>query len=170
MAGAPSDDDLGPDLDGADLETLRSAFVEAFNARDLDRVLDLVAEDAELPDTVGEGPEALTDELRGIWERSPAVVLTDARVADTPTAVAWLPDERGHWTRVALVCLDGDDGQLTVIELPDDAEALRTAITDDPMGDIIDEELDWASWDEGVPASDGDGDWHERQLPETWTV
>lgn len=170
MASVPTDDDLGPDLDDADLETLRSAFVEAFNARDLDAVLDLVAIDAELPDVSGEGHDDLTDELRAIWERSPVVVLTDARVDDAPAAVAWLPDEHARWTRVALVTFDAEDGQLTVIELTDDAEALHGALAEDPVGDIVDEELDWSSWDEGAPGSDGDGDWHERHLPESWEV
>lgn len=169
MASTLGDDDLGPNLDDADLETLRSAFVEAFNARDLDAVLDLVAADAELPDVAGDGPDALADELQAIWERSPVVVLTDARVDDAPAAVAWLPDEHACWTRVALVTFDGEDGRLTVIQLPDDAEALRTAVAEDPIGDIVDEELDWSSWNEGVPDSDGDGDWHERHLPETWS-
>jgi hypothetical protein len=168
MASIPTDDGLGPDLDDADLETLRSAFVEAFNARDLDRLLELVATDAELPDTVGEGHAALADELGAIWERSPVVVLTDASVRDAPAAVAWLPDERGHWTRVALVTFDGEDGQLTVIELLDDADTLHAALTDGPVGDVVDEELDWSTWAEGAPRGDGDGDWYERHLPESW--
>lgn len=169
MAGMPTDDQLGPDLDDADLETLRTAFVEAFNARDLDAVLEVVADDAELPDIVGEGHDALADELRSIWERSPVVVLTNAYVADLPAAVAWMPDEQGRWTRVALATFDSDGGRLTLIELPDDAEALHAALAEDPIGDVVDEELDWSNWDEGAPGSDGDGDWHERQLPESWS-
>lgn len=169
MASAPMDDRPVPDLDDADLETLRNAFVEAFNARDLDGILEIVAADAELPDTVGEGHEALADELLAVWERSPIVVLTNAQLQEAPAAVAWLPDEQGRWTRVALVTFHSDQGRLTVIDRPDDPEALHTALAEDPIGDIVDEELDWSGWDEGAPSGDGDGDWHERQLPETWT-
>jgi hypothetical protein len=99
MTGTPADEGLEPDLDDADLETLRNAFVEAYNARDLDAILTLVATDAELPDVNGEGPEALAEELQAVWARSPVVVLTRALVKDVPAAVAWLPDEHGHWTR-----------------------------------------------------------------------
>lgn len=168
MSRTSMSDGPGPDLDDADLETLRTAFVEAFNARDLDAILQIVSADVELPDVAGEGHEALADELGEIWERSPVVVLTDARVDCVPAAVAWRPDEQARWTRVALVTFDADDGLLTVVELPEDAEALRTALAEDPVGDVVNEELDWSSWDEGAPSGDGDGDWHERQLPESW--
>jgi ketosteroid isomerase-like protein len=50
LTGMPTnDDDLEPDLDDADLETLRDAFVEAYNARDLEAILQLVSEDVETP-------------------------------------------------------------------------------------------------------------------------
>ena len=168
MTGTPTNDEREPDLDDADLETLRNAFVEAYNARDLDAMLALVASDAELPDVHGEGTAALAEELQAVWERSPLVVLTHALVADTPAAVAWLPDEHGTWTRAGLMTFDSDRGRLTVIEIPDDVDALHAALADDPVGDIIDEELDWLEWDAGEPTGDGDGDWHERQLPEHW--
>lgn len=168
MTGTPTDDELQPDLDDADLESLRNAFVEAYNARDLDAIVALVARDAELPDIHGEGASALADELLAVWERSPLVVLTHALVGDAPAAVAWLPDEHGRWTRAGLLTFDGEQGRLTVIEMPEDVEALHAALADDPIGDILSEELDWSGWDTGEPTGDGDGDWHERQLPEHW--
>lgn len=166
MTGAPTDDELGPDLDDTDLETLRNAFVEAYNARDLDAILDLVSTEVEVPDIGGDGRDALAEGLQRIWERSPTVVLTHASVESTPAAVAWLPDERGRWCRAGLMTFDGDQGRLTVIAMPDDAVALQLALAEDPIGDVLDEELDWSGWDRGEPTGDGDGDWHERQLPE----
>ncbi len=168
MSDIPTYDDAGPDLDDADIETLRNAFVEAYNARDLDAIFEFVSSDAEVPDINGEGLDALAEELQAVWERSPAVVLTHARVENTPAAVAWLPDEDGRWTRVGLMTFDSDQGRLTVIETPDDASALQLALAQDPAGDVLDEELDWSEWDRGEPTGDGDGDWHERQLPESW--
>lgn len=168
MIGTPASDGHDPNLDDADLETLRNAFVEAYNARDLDAILTIVAPDAELPDIGGEGPDALADELQGVWERSPVVVLTRALVEDVPAAVAWLPDEHGNWTRAGLLTFDSEQGQLTVIEMPDDVECLQAALADDPVGDVLDEELDWSEWDQGEPTGDGDGDWHEKHLPESW--
>lgn len=170
MAGAAMDDGFVPDLDDADLETLRNAFVEAYNARDLDAVLEIVSADAELPDITGEGHDALAEELLAVWERSPLVVLTHAFVSDAPAAVAWLPDEQGHWHRAGLLTFDGDDGHLTVIQMPDDAEALHAALAEDPVGDVVSEEFDWSEWDRGEPSGDGDGDWHERHVPESWTT
>jgi SnoaL-like domain len=170
MTGTPADEGLEPDLDDADLETLRNAFVEAYNARDLDAILTLVATDAELPDVNGEGPEALAEELQAVWARSPVVVLTRALVKDVPAAVAWLPDEHGHWTRAGLMTFDSHRGRLTVVEMPDDVDCLQAALADDPGGDVLDEELDWSEWDRGEPSGDGDGDWHERQLPESWST
>ena len=84
--------------------------------------------------------------------------------------MAWLPDERGRWTRAGLLTFDGDRGQLTVVEMPDDVECLQTALADDPIGDVVDEELVWSEWDRGEPSGDGDGDWHEHQLPEFWST
>lgn len=167
MTGTPTDDELGPDLDDADLETLRNAFVEAYNARDLDAILELVSDDVETPELSGDGRDALAEELQAIWERSPAAVLTHAAVENAPAAVVWLPDERSHWCRAGLMTFDGDQGRLTVVAIPDDAAALQAALAEDPIGDVIDEELDWSEWDRGEPSGDGDGDWHERQLPES---
>lgn len=169
MASDAPTDEVAPNLDDADLETLRNAFVEAYNARDLEAILEIVSADAELPDGDGEGHEALADAVQAYWERSPMIVLTNARIDDAAAAMAWTPDEYGHWTRVGLVTFDSDEGLLTVIELFDDATALQAALADDPVGDIVAEELDWSEWDRGEPTGDGDGDWHERQLPESWS-
>lgn len=128
----------------ADLETLRDEFVDAFNARDLDAALAIVAEDVEAPDVRdGEGAQALGEELEAIWERSPGAILTRAFVDDSPCAVAWLPDEDGCWSRAALVCFDADGGLLTLVELPDDADALDRAVAEEPTGDELAEWTDW---------------------------
>jgi hypothetical protein len=68
MTRIPLDEDGGrTDLDEVDLESLRDAFVEAFNARDLDAIFELVADDVETPDILGQGRDALRDELEAIW-------------------------------------------------------------------------------------------------------
>jgi hypothetical protein len=158
VTGIPTDDDdLGPDLDDADLETLRDAFVEAFNARDLEAILELVSEDVETPDLSGDGDKALAEELQAVWERSPTTILTRAIVDDAPAAVAWLPDESGLWTRAGLMTFDSDRGRLTVVEMPDDADALERALAEDPIGDPPDEENDWSEWDSGEPSEDANG-------------
>jgi hypothetical protein len=160
----PTDDDLEPDLDDADLETLRDAFVEAYNARDLEVILQLVSEDVETPALSGGGDDALAEELPAVWERSPIAILTRAIVNDAPAAVAWLPDERGRWTRAGLMTFDSDRGRLTVVEMPDDDDALEQALAEDPIGDPPDEEQDWSEWDRGEESDDASAGWEESQL------
>jgi hypothetical protein len=132
-----------------DLESLRDEFVDAFNSRDLDAILAIVHEDVETPDTAGDGAANLAEELEAIWERSPGAILTRAFLDDRACAVAWRPDEDGCWCRVALVCFDAEAGLLTVVAVPDDADALDRAEAEDPDDSEVDEWEDWARWDRG---------------------
>jgi hypothetical protein len=149
------DDDRRADEDqpagDVDLQSLRDEFVDAFNARDLETVLGIVDEDVETPDITGDGAENLAEELQAIWERSPGAILTRAFLDGEACAVAWLPDEDGCWSRAALVCFDFDAeaGLLTVVAVPDDADALDRAEVDDPTGSEPEEWQDWVSWDRG---------------------
>lgn len=147
----PDDDGpLRPYLGGdGDLESLRDEFVDGFNARDLDALLALVAEDVETPDLPGEGVAVFAEELEAIWERSPGAVLTRAFLEEVACAVAWLPDEEGCWARAALVCFAAEDGLLSVVGVPDDTDALDRAEAVDPTGEELDEWSDWAEWDRG---------------------
>jgi hypothetical protein len=167
-----ADDELDPETvdataaeDGAerhsngdgDLETLRDAFVEAFNARDLDGILTLVRADIECPDIRdGDGVGALSEELEAIWERSPGAILTRAFLDDQPVAVGWLPDQDGCWCRAAVVCFDAADGLLCLVEMPDDADALDRVETEEPTGEELDEWSDWAEWDRGEETLPGE--------------
>ncbi|HVM00005.1 MAG TPA: hypothetical protein VM324_12000 [Egibacteraceae bacterium] len=148
---APEEDAPPPvELDGdADLETLRDEFVERFNGRDLDALLALVSEEVETPDLPGDGAPVFTEEVEAIWERSPGAMLTRAFLDGVPCAVAWLPDEDGCWSRAALVCFAAEDGLLSLVALPDDADALDRAEADDPTGEEIEEWSDWGEWDRG---------------------
>ena len=136
--------------DDHELASLRDAFVDAFNGRDLDGVLALVVTDVDCPDIPGDGVEVLAEELDAIWERSPGAMLTQGRLAGgEPCAVAWLPDEDGCWSRAALVCFDHAHGQLTLVAVPDDADALERAEAVEPIGDELDEWVDWGEWERG---------------------
>ncbi len=141
-----------------DLETLRDEFVDAFNARDLDALLALASDDIECPDIHGDGVQALADEVASIWERSPSALLTRGFLDGEPCAVGWLPDEDGGWSRVALVCFAGDDGLLSVVTLPDDADALDRAEVDDPIGEEQEEGTDWSEWANGEATPPRDRD------------
>jgi hypothetical protein len=141
---APAD---GPG-DG-DLESLRDEFVDAFNARDLDAVMAIVAEDIECPDMGGSGAGAVAEELQAIWERSPGAILTRAFVDGQPCAVGWLPDEDGCWSRAAIVCFDAEGSQLTLLAMPDDTDDLERAESDEPTGEETRQGADWSEWSDG---------------------
>jgi hypothetical protein len=133
-----------------DLARLRDAFIEGFNSRDIETLLAAVRSDVECPDfPEADGAAALAEEVEAIWERAPEAFLTRAYLDDDPVAVAWRPDEEGRWTRVALVCFDEDDGLLSVVELPDDVDALERSETEEPTEAQLDEWNDWAEWDRG---------------------
>lgn len=138
----------GVPADG-ELESLRDAFVEGFNARDLDAVFAVVAADVECPDLHGSSAAELAEELLAIWERSPGAILTRGLLDEVPCAVAWLPGEEGGWFRAALVCLDAEDGLLSLVEMPDDADALDRAEADDPSGEEPEEGVAWVEWEAG---------------------
>lgn len=147
-------DDAGTGGTDTSLGALRDAFLEAFNARDLDAVLDCVRPDVECPELGGSGAPALVGELAAIWDRSPAALLTRAELDGAPCAVAWLPDEDAGWSRAALVCFDADEaGLLGLVELAEDADALDRAEADHPDADDGEEGLGWAEWADGEEPS-----------------
>lgn len=138
--------------DGAvdtDLESLRDEFIDGFNERDLDALLSVVAPDVECPDIAGDGAADLAEEVAAIWERSPGALLTRALLDGSPCAVAWLPDEDGCWSRAALVCFDREGSLLSLVAVPDDADALDRAEAEEPTGEQLEEWQDWSEWDRG---------------------
>lgn len=125
------------------------AFLEAFNARDLDTLLETVAEDVEVPGLgydLDNFPEALED----LWERRPSALLTRGRLEDGRClAVVWELGTEGWW-RVGVVHVDDPvDGRLGVVEFNDDPAVLEQVITDPPDGDL-EEGSRWEEWEEGV--------------------
>ena len=153
------DDEEATDLDESGLAELRDEFVEAFNARDLDALLSLVHPDVECPDAAGDGAAVLAEEIEAIWERSPGAILTRGflrtEASGMACAVAWLPDEDGCWSRAALVCFDTDGELLTLVEVPDDADALERVEADAPSGEELADWADWARWDRGEETPTG---------------
>ena len=142
------------ELDGdGERETLRDAFVEAFNARDLEAVLDVVHPDVECPDRGATSAADLADQLTAIWHRSPGAILTRAFLDGAACAVAWLPDDDGCWSRAALVCFEAEDGLIRLLDLADDPDGLDQAEADDPDGEELDEGASWAEWQEGEEAT-----------------
>ncbi len=138
----------GPDAEVVDVI---NAFADAFNARDMDGVLDLLTADAETPGLGGDrdnAPAALHD----LWDQRPTSVVTRGEHEDGCVAVLWDLGGEGWW-RVGMIWFDDvSDGQAGVVEFVDDPTVLEAVIADEPDGDV-EEGMSWHEWDEGV---DGD--------------
>lgn len=144
-------------LDGSDLESLRDAFVEAFNGRDLDGVLELLADDVDLAAEDSQGTHAVANALTSMWDRSPEVVLTVASLNDQPAAVAWIRGD-GEWARATVVTFDGGNGLIELLEFVEDPADVEAAVTDGPAPDEVEEEFDWAANYEGEDPADTTGE------------
>lgn len=144
------DDELADDhaRDGAD--EVVDAFNEAFNARDLDTIYDLLAPDAELPGLGGDR-ENLADVLEEMWDRRPSVLLTRGVTTDGRcVAVLWEIGDDGTWWKVAPVFFDDiADSTIGLVELTDDADLLDDVETEGP-GDEFEEGARWSEWEDGV--------------------
>jgi hypothetical protein len=132
-----------------DVTTLRDLFVDGFNSRDVDELVDILADDVEVPDVPDDGPSAVRELVEDLWERTPAVLLTRGDLAGRPVAVVWLPEAEGGWTRAALVTFEADD-RLTLIGFADEDRHLHRVVTDEPDDDDLSETDDWATWEDGV--------------------
>lgn len=135
----------GPDPDLADCI---DAFNEAFNARDLEGLLDLVADDCEFPglgNDIDNFPEAIED----LWERRPSCTLTRAEHERTCLSVMWELGDDNAWWRVATVHFDdARDSHIGVVEFSDDPTLLEEVDGAGPDGDL-DEGARWEEWTEG---------------------
>lgn len=150
----PDDDPdlLDPPLHSDEsLSDALDAFLEAFNARDLDGVLETVAEDVEVPG-LGYDRDNFPEALEDLWERRPSALLTRGRIeGDRCVAVVWELATDGWW-RVGVVHVDdAQDGRLGVVEFNDDPAVLELVETDPPDGDL-EEGARWEEWAEGAPA------------------
>ncbi len=138
--------DGGPDAEVADC---LDAFNEAFNARDLDSLLEFVTADCETPG-LGNDLDNLPEAIEDLWERRPSCLLTRGQLDNAPVGVMWELGEGGGWWRVATVHVDDcADGQLGVIEFSDDPSILEEVASPTPDGDL-DEGSRWEEWTEGV--------------------
>lgn len=144
------DDDLDAGLrDDVEADALE-ALAEGFNARNLDAVLELVAEDGELPGLLGNDRDNLPAALQEIWQRRPSVLLARGRVEVDHVGVVWEHDGASWW-RVAVVHLDDVvDGRIGVVVVSDDAALLDRVVCEAPTADDLDEGVRWSEWEHGA--------------------
>lgn len=119
-------------------------LAEAFNARDLDGVLELCTADCEIPglasDMAGVGP-ALDD----LWVRRPSITMTRVVVDDHAVGVLWERLAQDRWGTVGTVHLDVVDDMVGVMEFSEDQDVIDrrhppSPEVDDPIWQDPDEE------------------------------
>lgn len=130
------------------LENLIDAFVEAFNAHDLDGMTALFAGDVELPGLGGDAV-GFSDTIGSVWDRRPNAILTRGLLSDEPVTVVWDVDEHGVWQRIALFCYEATDERIGLIELIDEPSAAHDAETAEPEHEAV-EGATWDEWYEGA--------------------
>ena len=136
---------------GADpvAESTLVEFVERFNARDVDGLEELLADDAEADLLSARGRDDLVEGLMELWERYPSLLLTRGEVDDEPVAAAWVADtEREDFDLVGVLRFEWDDGADHVARI-DLVEAPEGAVLERPDPSELPEWADWRIVDEG---------------------
>lgn len=152
---APDEEELTRrlrDEPGVDSELVNclDAIVETFNARDLDGLLELVAEDCELPGLAGSDREGFAATLEDLWERRPTCLLTRGEFEDEPVGVLWeLADGDTWWSIATVHVAEPNEGDVGLVEFVDDAATLDRVVAQPPDGDL-DEGMRWREWEEGA--------------------
>lgn len=142
-----------PDLDtglrddaGADL---LDALAEAYNARDLDALLEVVAADGEAPGLLGYDRANLPAAVEDLWERRPSTCLTRGSVDGGHVGVLWEYDGASWWALAVVHVADLREGTVGVVEFSDDGNLLdRVSVT--VPDDDLDQGARWSEWEEGA--------------------
>ncbi len=147
------DEDLDAGLrDDADADAL-DVVAEAFNARDLDALLEVVAPDCEASDVLGYDRANLPDAIEELWVKRPTATLTRGRSELEHVGVLWEHDGSSWWPLAVVHVDDVADGTIGVLEVTVDPAMLEQVVAEPPGDDELEEGERWSEWDEG---SDGD--------------
>lgn len=97
-------------------EDLVTAFVDAFNAHNLDVLTELLADDAALHGIV-EDADTTVGVLQELQSRSPWMTLARGEVGLDPVAAIWVPDEHEQYRLTGYFAFEAAEEVITRIEL-----------------------------------------------------
>lgn len=148
----PMSDDPAHRIAAADLDNSLDEFVDAFNARDLELLAELIAPDVEA-DLVG--ASSRDEALEGFDDlilRNPTLLLSRGDLGPEPIAVAWVFDlDSDDFRALGYVTVDLDDSTESLIqrivyvdELPDTDEL----VMETPDHDDLSEWVEWVEQDD----------------------
>lgn len=141
--------DAVEDHDGNGEADVLDELVAAFNGRDLDDLLALVANDGEAPGLLGYDRANLPEAVADLWNRRPTVLVTRGELDGAAAGVLWEHDG-ADWWRLAVVSVDDvRDGCVGVLEFADDPDLVERVVTEAPDEELV-EGARWQEWDEGV--------------------
>ena len=141
--------EFDPDEVGETDTNVLDSLAEAFNARDLDTMLESLAADGEAPGLLGGDRESLAEAVEGLWHRRPTCCVTRGRVEGVVVGVLWEHDGAAWWPLATVHVADlDDDGMVGVLEFSDDVALLDEVEAESPDGDL-EEGSRWSEWDEG---------------------
>jgi hypothetical protein len=144
------DEDLDAGLrDDAEADAL-DAIAEAFNARHLEELVDLLAADAETPGFLGHDRANVADAIESFWKRRPSLCLARGHADAEHVGVLWEHDGAAWWRLAVLHVDDVRDGRVGVIEITDDPALLERVRCEPPADDDLEEGARWAEWEDGA--------------------
>ncbi len=146
----PIEVDVGASSGGdTDVVDVLDAIAEAFNARDLDKVVDLLADDAEVPGVLGNDRANLPEAMESLWHRRPTTLLLRGELDDVAIGVLWEHDGAEWWPIATVHLGDVVEGGAGVLEISEDPELIERIACEPPEVDELDEGARWSEWDEG---------------------
>jgi hypothetical protein len=134
-------------------ENTLEAFIDYFNARDLEGFRELLSDDVSSDFLGGSGIDTVLEGIGDLFMRQPTVLATRGDLGEEPVVVTWVADGESDEYRM-LGYLDFSfhrrDEQdviehITLVDRPDDSGEL---LAEEPDPDEIAEWEDWSEWDE----------------------
>jgi hypothetical protein len=132
---------------GVGVEVL-DALLTAFNHRDLEDLLAVVAPDGEAPGLLGYDRDNLGDAVADLWARRPSVQLTRGELDGGHVGVLWEHDGAAWWQIAVVTVDDVEADRIGVLEFADDPDLLDRVRTSEPDEELLEGER-WQEWDDG---------------------
>ncbi len=145
--GAPEDTREVTDATAGEDEI--DAFLEYFNAHDLDGLLELVADDCEAPG-LDKADEDLPVAMADLWERRPTCQMTRGDLEDEAVGMLWEVGQDKTWWRLGVVRIAcTEEGVIDCVAFDDSPHDLDACQVQPPEA-ALDEGATWQEWEEGA--------------------